>query len=83
MVYQRRRCISNPRRFKNVGQETLGCDIVYKLVGFSVRPEVKQIYIITSPIKYDVLFSLDILLCISSKFEINRSRSARGRVFGR
>ena len=70
MVYQRRRCIGNPRRLKNVGQETLGYDIVYKLVGFIVCPEVK-------------LFSLDILLCISSKFEINRSRSARGRVFGR
>ena len=50
MVYQRRRCIGNPRRFKNVGQDTLGYDIVYKLVGFSVCPEVKgKLYRISPP----------------------------------
>ena len=48
MVYQRRRCIGNPRRFKNVGEETLGYDVIYKLVSFGVCPEVKQIDIIVT-----------------------------------
>ena len=48
MVYQCRRCIGNPRRFKDIGQETLGYDIIYKLVGFLVYPKVKQINIIVT-----------------------------------